>query len=63
MLSVYDGIFINVLRGLYNEKSYKNYDGFGVLFSPLSLISQDSDGIEEVIVSATKTESNVQDLL
>ena len=35
---------------------------FGVLFSPLSLISQDSDGIEEVIVSATKTESNVQDL-
>ena len=35
---------------------------FGVLFAPLSLISQDSDGIEEVIVSATKTESNVQDL-
>ena len=35
---------------------------FGVLLAPLSLISQDSDGIEEVIVSATKTESNVQDL-
>ena len=35
---------------------------FGVLFAPLSLISQDSDGIEEVIVSATKTESNVQDV-
>ena len=27
---------------------------FGVLLAPLSLISQDSDGIEEVIVSATK---------
>ena len=35
---------------------------FGVLLAPLSLISQDSEGIEEVIVSATKTESNVQDL-
>ena len=35
---------------------------FGVLFAPLSLISQDSEGIEEVIVSATKTEANAQDI-
>ena len=35
---------------------------FGVLFAPLSLISQDSGGIEEVIVSATKTEANAQDI-
>ena len=35
---------------------------FGVLFAPLSVISQDSEGIEEVIVSATKTEANAQDI-
>ena len=35
---------------------------FGVLFTPLSVISQDSEGIEEVIVSATKTEANAQDI-
>ena len=35
---------------------------FGVLFTPFSLISQDSEGIEEVIVSATKTEANAQDI-
>ena len=35
---------------------------FGVLLTPFSLISQDSQGIEEVIVSATKTEANAQDI-
>jgi iron complex outermembrane receptor protein len=40
----------------------KTMMALGIFFVPLSLFSQDSDGIEEVIVSATKTESNVQDL-
>ena len=35
---------------------------FGVLFMPLSVISQESDGIEEVIVTAEKKESNLQDV-
>ena len=35
---------------------------FGVLFMPLSIISQESDGIEEVIVTAEKKESNLQDV-
>ena len=35
---------------------------FGVLFMPLSIISQESDGIEEVIVTATKKEESTQDL-
>ena len=35
---------------------------YGVLFTPLSIIAQDSEGIEEVIVSATKTEANAQDI-
>ena len=29
---------------------------------PLMLIAQDTDGIEDVIVTATKTEANVQDV-
>ena len=35
---------------------------FGVLFSPLSIISQESEGIEEVIVTAEKKEANLQDV-
>ena len=35
---------------------------FSVLFSPLSIISQESEGIEEVIVTAEKKESNLQDV-
>ena len=35
---------------------------FGVLFIPLSIISQESDGIEEVIVTAEKKEANLQDV-
>ncbi len=35
---------------------------FGVLFIPLSIISQESEGIEEVIVTAEKKESNLQDV-
>ena len=35
---------------------------FGVIFTPLSLISQDSEGIEEVIVSATKKDASAQDV-
>ena len=35
---------------------------FGVLFIPLSIISQESDGIEEVIVTAEKKETNLQDV-
>ena len=35
---------------------------FGVLVTPFSITAQDSEGIEEVIVSATKTEANAQDV-
>ena len=35
---------------------------FGVFFSSLNLISQDSDAIEEVIVSATKKDASAQDV-
>ena len=35
---------------------------FGVFFTSLNLISQDSDGIEEVIVSATKKDASAQDV-
>ena len=45
------------MKNLFNSALF-----FGILFAPLSLIAQDSDGIEEVIVSATKTEANAQDI-
>ena len=35
---------------------------FGVLFTPLSITAQDSEGIEEVIVSATKKDASAQDV-
>ena len=35
---------------------------FGVLFIPLSIISQESEGIDEVIVTAEKKEANLQDV-
>ena len=35
---------------------------FGVLFTSLNMFSQESDGIEEIIVSAEKKESNLQDV-
>ena len=35
---------------------------FGVFFTSLNLISQDSDAIEEVIVSATKKDASAQDV-
>ena len=43
------------MKNLFNSALF-----FTILFAPLSLIAQDSDGIEEVIVSATKTEANAQ---
>ena len=32
------------------------------ILTPFSLLAQDSDGIEDVIVTATKTEANAQDV-
>ena len=45
------------MKNLFNSALF-----FTILFAPLSVIAQDSDGIEEVIVSATKTEANAQDI-
>ncbi|MEL0208760.1 MAG: TonB-dependent receptor plug domain-containing protein, partial [Gammaproteobacteria bacterium] len=44
------------------NNSMKTMMALSVFFAPLSLISQDSDGIEEVIVSATKKDSSAQDV-
>ena len=47
---------------MYHMSLLKNVLAFSLLLSPLYIFSQESGGIEEIVVTAEKREQNLQDV-
>ena len=47
---------------MYHMSLFKNVLAFSLLLSPLYIFSQESGGIEEIVVTAEKREQNLQDV-